>query len=191
VLCGCALFVFSFAFGRQRGVVWHVWRGWRLRAEQESQHLLRAAFEILENRGELPSGSRELKSSALVPLDVIGRLRKWSPAHTRRLAHRMAQAGLVVLDDSQRLQLTPRGFMQALSTVRDHRLLEKYMIEEAEAPIADADRAADYLEHDLKPEHLASLQQRLDEEAIAPVPPSPHQVDVDDEPTGKSSKSGS
>lgn len=178
VLSGCALFAFSFAFGLQGGVVWQVVRRQQLRREQEFQHLLRAAFEVLEDRGELPEPAVSLKSSRPIAIDTIRQLRGWRQRYTHQLAKQMARAGLVVLDRSEHLQLTPRGFLQALSTVRDHRLLEQYMIEEIAAPVGAADRGADYFEHGLLPEHLAWLEGSLATEGSRTLPPSPHQLNV-------------
>ncbi len=175
VLCGCALFVISFAFGRQRGVVWHTLRMWQLRIAQENQHILRAAYEILESCGGLPDDPDELKSSQPIPVQAVSSLRAWSNAKTQRLVRRLAQAGLVVCSGDE-IRLTPRGYLQALSAVREHRLIENYMIEEADAPIPVADRAADYVEHDLLPEHLEKLQRRLRQEQSERIPPSPHEL---------------
>ncbi len=178
VLSGCALFAFSFAFGLEGGVVWQVVRRQQLRREQEFQHLLRAAFEILEDSGELPEPTVSLKSSRPIAIEAIGQLRGWTQRDTRLLAQQMAKAGLVVLDRHMQLQLTPRGFLQALGTVRDHRLLEQYMIEEIAAPVGAADRGADYFEHGLLPEHLAWLEHSLTAEGVRALPPSPHQLNV-------------
>ncbi len=178
VLCGCALFAISFAFGTSRGVVWRSVRQWQLRRKQEFQHLLRAAFELLEQGGRLPEPRTDLRSTLPVGLSAISQLRGWSSRHTRRLAEQMAHQGLVILDGRESLQLTPSGFLESLSLVRDHRLLEKYMIEETAAAVLDADRGADYFEHDLLPEHLAKLEQSFVEEPSKSLPPNPHDVPI-------------
>ena len=77
------------------------------------------------------------------------------------------------MDGRQSIQLTPRGFLQALALVRDHRLLEQYMMTEAAAEVLQADRAADFLEHDLLPEHLAQLEQSFTPDSPN-LPPNPH-----------------
>ena len=174
VLCGCFLFAVSFAFGTRRGVVWRSLRQWSLRRQQETQHLLRATFEILEESQQLPEPNTQLRSTAPISIEQIAHLRGWSTGHTRRLADQSARQGLVILNDRQAIQLTPRGFLQSLALVRDHRLLEQYMMEEAAAEVLQADRAADFLEHDLLPEHLAQLEQSFTPESSPNVPPNPH-----------------
>jgi manganese/zinc/iron transport system permease protein len=178
VLCGCACFAVSFAFGRERGVIWYLLRMRQLRIEQEIQHFLRATYEVLESRNTLPSPNGDLKSSEAVGLSVLRSLRHWTIGRSRRLAWRLSKSGLVVTNGED-VQLTPRGYIQALALVRDHRLIENYMIEEAAAPVNVADRAADYLEHDLQPEHLDSLKRRVSLEQVDGVLPSPHELVID------------
>jgi manganese/zinc/iron transport system permease protein len=173
VLCSCAVFAISFAFGASHGVVWRSLRQWQLRRKQETQHLLRAAFEILEEKQQLPEPRGILRSSPPIDIQEIGRLRGWSQRRTRQLAEQLAGAGLVMVDSRHSLQLTPRGFLRAIALVRDHRLLEQYMIEEVAAEVFEADRAADLLEHDLLPEHLAQLEQSFTVESPN-LPPNPH-----------------
>jgi Mn-dependent DtxR family transcriptional regulator len=175
VLSGCALFVFSFAFGRQRGVVWRTTRLWQMRREQDYHHFLRAAYELLEVRNAIPSAVGELRSTEPLALRALASNRHWSPTRTRKLASRMAASQLVTISATdEAFRLTPRGILQALNSVRDHRLLELYMMKEASAHVIDADREADYLEHGLLPEHLAELYGALSAPAVGHIPPNPH-----------------
>lgn len=179
VLAACVLFAFSFAFGTQRGVVWRAVRFWQLRREHNFQHLLRAVYELLEDKGKLPTQPSELRSTEPLALAEVCRLRSWSEPWARGLAAKMAAADLVVLDGSNHIQLTPRGVLSALVSVRDHRLLEMYLVEQAEANVNEADREADYLEHALLPEHLAELSGVLDLDKVNPLPASPHHLGGD------------
>ena len=97
-----------------------------------------------------------------------------------KIASELDSRGLVVLRRNGDLQLTARGLVQAEEAVREHRLLEMYMMEQAEAEVAQADREADYLEHGLLPEHLAELGESVARSAPPPpVPPSPHPLKRD------------
>ncbi len=176
VLAACALFIVSFAFGNQRGVWWRLTRMWELRREQDEQHLLRAMVEHLEARSALPSLSGELKSSEAVELASLLQHRNWSWRRARRWAVRLSKKNLVVYSGGGTLQLTPRGLLRAVEYVREHRLLERYLMERASAHVAQADREADYLEHALLPEHLAELSNALREE-VPHLPPNPHPLD--------------
>ncbi|MCA9180535.1 MAG: metal ABC transporter permease [Planctomycetales bacterium] len=178
VLCGCFLFMISFVFGTQRGVLWRQTRIWALRREQDQQHFLRAAYEVLEARGAVPDNPAELRTSQAFPLTALQHRRDWSLGHIRRLARQLTAANLVVYSGEPTVQLTPRGLLQALASVRDHRLLEKYMLSETEAGVGEADREADYLEHGLQPEHLAELSGTLAPDPTKPVLPSPHGLEI-------------
>ncbi len=175
VLAACALFLLSFAFGRQRGVAWRLVRNYELRREQDMQHFLRAFYEILESKNNLPDLGSELKSSQPIFLSSVCQHRHWSAAKAQRIARRLHAQNVVILAGDGSLQLTPRGLLKALSFVRDHRLLEHYMMEQAAAHGAEADREADYLEHGLMPEHSAELAGSLPD-SIANPPPSPHEL---------------
>ncbi len=144
-----------------------------------------AFYELLETRGKLPTSTHELKSTARIPLHDVSRRRHWEDGRTKSVASKMAAAELVVLDGQSNIQLTPLGMLRAAETVRDHRLLEIYLLDRVEAGIAEADRAADYLEHDLKPEHLAELWSMAAQDEIERVPPSPHQLKAGELPADK------
>lgn len=176
VLAACALFMISFTFGKQRGVLWRLTRMWELRREQDVQHLLRAMVEHLESRATLPSLSGELKSSEPILLSSLLQSLRWSWLKMRRLAVQLSRQNLVVFAGDGTLQLTPRGLLLAVEYVREHRLLERYLMERAAAHVAEADREADYLEHALLPEHLAELASALHDQVLQ-LPPNPHARD--------------
>ncbi len=173
VLCACFFFVLSFVFGTQRGVLWNFLHQRQLSRQQEYQHLLRICYEGLEARGSLPSLSK-LSTSEAVPISEVAERRAWSRSFALKVARELDARGLVVLRRSGDLQLTARGMVQAEEAVREHRLLEMYMMEQAAADVGQADREADYLEHGLLPEHLAELGENRSVGAPPPVPPSPH-----------------
>ena len=178
VLTACSFFMISFVFGIKRGTLWRTLRVWQMRRDHDFLHVLRSIYELLEVRHALPDKvTGELRSTLAVTLQEVARQRGWHEAKVRQLAQRMAVSGLVVFDDEDRLQLTPRGILRALNSVRDHRLLELYMVEEAEADVSQADREADYLEHGLEPEHLAELAEKLDDSSASTPPPSLHDFD--------------
>ena len=188
VLCACGFFLISFVFGKQRGVLWDYLHQRRLARQQEYQHMLRICYEQLEAQGSLPqptkstSGKSNLAKSNVndvVPIREIAERRSWSHRFAMQIAYELDAKGLIVLRRSGDLQLTVRGLVQAEEAVREHRLLEMYMMEQAEADVGQADREADYLEHGLLPEHLAELGENIARGAPPPVPPSPHPLKPD------------
>ena len=125
---------------------------WTLRKEQDFQHFLRASFEVLEASDAVPTSVSELRATQPILLASICQRRGWTMLYGRILVRNMK--GLVVDAGSGAVKLTPRGILKAIAAVREHRLLERYMMDQAEAAVSEADREADYLEHGLQPEHL-------------------------------------
>lgn len=178
VLCACGFFLISFTFGAERGVLWTYLHQRSLRRQQEYMHLLRACYEQLEARRALPTSAKAI-STELLAISEIAAVRSWSRSFASKIARELDSRGLVVLRRNGDLHLTARGIVQAEEAVREHRLLEMYMMEQAEADVGQADREADYLEHGLLPEHLAELGESVARGTPPPVPPSPHPLKLD------------
>lgn len=171
VLVACGAFLLSFGFGRQRGLLWNWLRQRDLIRQSQYQHLLRFCYERLESQAEPP---RLQDANRTVPLAEVAAQRQWAPRVARRVALELESHGLIVLRNTNEVQLTARGIVEAEAAVRQHRLLELYMMEQTDADVGQADREADYLEHGLLPEHVAELQDKLSEQTRPAVPPSPH-----------------
>ncbi len=178
VLCGCGFFLLSFTFGIERGVLWTYVHQKNLRRRQEYLHMLRICYELLEARKALPT-SAKVNATELIAIQDVAEVRTWPLRFAFKIASELDSRGLVVLRRSGDLQLTARGVVQAEEAVREHRLLEMYMMEQAEADVGQADREADYLEHGLLPEHLAVLGESVARGTPPPVPPSPHPIKRD------------
>ena len=173
VLVACACFMFSFLFGRQRGVVWQLVRGWSLSRRQQQQHLLRSMYELLEFEGKLED-ARQTRASELLSIQTVASERHWSRAMVRTVANQLERLGLVALRPDANLQLTPRGLVVARRLVRQHRLLEIYFMDHAAISEGGADLGADYLEHSLAPEVLWELDGLRGDSDTGQVPASPH-----------------
>ncbi|RMF38014.1 MAG: iron ABC transporter, partial [Planctomycetota bacterium] len=176
VLVACGMFAISFVVGRQRGILWQWWRRQRIRIAYDEQHLLRAMYELLESRQALPARLTGLRSSPPISLATVAQYRHWSRWWTRWVAKRLEERGLAILEPGPTVALTPRGLISAARAVRNHRLLEIYLVDQAAARENEVDRAADYLEHGLVPELVAELSGQLPADDDAAVPPSPHQI---------------
>ena len=178
VLCGCGFFLLSFTFGAERGVLWTYLHQKNLRRQQEYLHMLRICYEHLESRRALPMSAKANKTE-FIAIREVAEVRSWSQRFASKLARELDARGLVMLRRNGDLQLTARGMIQAEEAVREHRLLEMYMMEQGEADVGQADREADYLEHGLLPEHLAELGESVARGTPPPVPPSPHPLKLD------------
>jgi manganese/zinc/iron transport system permease protein len=176
VLFACAAFLLSFAFGTQRGQLWAWLRSRRMQRTKEFKHMLRICYERLEAaNAKLGEGASPITN---VPIADVAEQRNWGRRFAMRVAMKLESEGMIVVRNSNELQLTPRGMALAEDAVREHRLLELYLMEQTMAEVGQADRDADYLEHGILPEHLAELGERLASNSPSPVPPSPHKLDA-------------
>lgn len=73
---------------------------------------------------------------------------------------KMQKQGLLGLQGRDVL-LTPKGERMALQVTRAHRLLERYLADEARMPLQDIHREAEQREHNLTPEQVDELEAAL------------------------------
>ena len=182
VLSGTALFLFSFCFGRQRGIIWK-WVAHRRLQHRIGRHdLLRACYELVESAHQSP----DLPDAVLIqqPIDVadLERMRAWSHARVLRLLANSEDKDVLKSQDGS-YRLTPAGAALARRAVRDHRLWEMYLITYAEIAPSHVDRDADQIEHVLDPEVIRELELRLSDEELSRMPASPHPLDANQEST--------
>lgn len=184
VLVACAFFTISFFYGRQRGFVWQLTRSWRLRRQQQQQHLLRSMYEILETQHKLED-LQSGRASPSLSTQSIAAQRGWTSLSTRHVARQLERMGLMTVRPDGQLQLTPRGLVVARRVVREHRLLERYFIDQTAVSEGEADRGADYLEHSLAPELLWELNSHFHDSDAESLPESPHPLRPPEKREGK------
>ena len=152
VIVTAVVFVISMIFGPARGVLPRCVRRWALQRKTGRQHLLRAAYEWLEAKGDADAAKAHP-----IPLDQLLRKRSWTPRRLHKLARRARRAGQVeILDGS--VELTERGRAEAARITRNHRLWEMYLITYADIAPSHVDRDADMIEHILNQEMIAELE---------------------------------
>jgi len=176
VLAGSALFVFSMAFGSSRGVVvrWLNRRAFENKVRR--QHLLRAAYELIETAEPRPAGER---SAPAIFVTALLAKRSWSAGRLRTEIARAGRAGLITSwPAGDKIKFTPDGFEEAAQLVRQHRMWELYLITHADIAPSHVDRDADAIEHVLGPEMIRELESLLDAGRALPVPLSPHLISV-------------
>jgi len=168
VLVAAAIFIISMFFGTARGVVPRLRDQARLKRRIGRQHLLRAAYEILEQQpGPL----------ANVPVDRASLFahRSWSPREFRRfLAHARAEDHLETATPDA-IRLSESGFGEAARMTRNHRLWELYLIRHADVAPSHVDRDADMVEHILGADLVRQLEDELGDIGNH-LPESPHAV---------------
>jgi len=171
VLVCASMFGVSLVLGPARGLLKRVRHRIRINRTVDRQHLLRALFELLENRAAaVDDGGRDLS----IDLEALVPRRSWSRRRLLR-AIRRAQRDELVEWVGDRLKLTRRGRIEAARLTRQHRLWELYLIHYADVAPARVDRDADAIEHVLEAEVVAELEALLAREQAA-IPASPHQL---------------
>lgn len=160
VLVAALVFVVSLVASPGRGVAAMWLRRARMRRKMGVQHVLRDAYESLEERGDFGREWDALALAGTARVDV-GSLR------------RAERAGLLERR-GERWALTPGGQREAAHLVRIHRLWETYLIEHADIAPDHVDRDADEIEHVLAPEVVRELEEKL--RLAGRMPRSPHPI---------------
>src|SRR5690606_13231168 len=174
VLCGTALFAFSLACGRKRGVIPAWLRRRRTQRDVGRLDLLRAIFEFQEHALAGPSSpDRQQLAATSFAAEELVPMRGWEPAVIERLLRTAQQDGLLEPSGAQ-WRLTPAGAEEAMRIVRNHRLWEMYLMQFADIPPSQVDRDADLSEHVLDPAIIAELERRL--QPAPEMPPSSHNL---------------
>jgi manganese/zinc/iron transport system permease protein len=180
VLVGAIFFALSMMFGRQRGVLIRLWGRRKLGRKVRRQHLLRAAYEILETEAVPPGRLEGNFATQSVALKALLKMRSWSLRELRHELQRAVRDGLIqVGPNGCDFYLTPTGFGEATRMVRNHRLWELYLITHADIAPSHVDRDADAIEHALGPDMVRKLESLLVHNGPqVSVPASPHALAV-------------
>ncbi len=156
VIMTSVVFLFSMFLAPRRGVIARYVRHRRLRGKVERQHVLRAAFEIQEDKSP---DAEQTSNLPFAKSDLLAK-RTWRPIHLDRILRRETRIGHLEERDDGTLQLSESGFGEAARITRNHRLWEIYLVTHADIAPSHVDRDADLIEHILG----ADLVHRLEEE---------------------------
>jgi manganese/zinc/iron transport system permease protein len=182
VLVGAMLFLLSLLFGIRRGIIIRWFRRRELARKVRRQHLLRAAYELMEGDAIVPDLETALAARP-IPISALLAMRSWSPRELRREIRRAVRADLVVVDSNDRVFLTADGYALAARVVRNHRLWELYLITHADIAPSHVDRDADAIEHVLGAGMIHTLELLLAQGRVqAAVPASPHPIELGSQP---------
>jgi manganese/zinc/iron transport system permease protein len=168
VLTAAAIFLFSMLFGSARGVVLKLLDQAKLQRRIGRQHLLRAAYEILETM-EQPVSNQP------IPRQRLLEHRSWSNAElSRLLAQARQEDHIEPVSNASLIHLSESGFGEASRITRNHRLWELYLITHADIAPSHVDRDADLVEHILGSEMVRALEAELKPRPV--IPSSPHRI---------------
>ncbi|MDP0489846.1 MAG: iron chelate uptake ABC transporter family permease subunit [Verrucomicrobiota bacterium JB023] len=179
VLVAAALFITSMLFAPARGILPRHLRHRKLRQKVHRQHVLRAAYEILEADAKDEQSDAANFHVANHPLSIEAVLRKrtWSPEQLRRTLRAEKALGHLELLPDRKILLSEAGFGEAARVTRNHRLWEAYLVTHADVAPSHVDRDADMVEHVLEADLVRELERVLrTNQSWIPIPPSPHEL---------------
>jgi manganese/zinc/iron transport system permease protein len=177
VLIAGLLFAVSLACGARRGTLWRWLEHVRLERQIARHDLLRAAYEIAEDRAA-PTRDDEHILQAAFERDEIAAARHWNRSQRDTLIHWAIDQDLLRFAGDRRLQLTSHGLTEARRLVRNHRLWELYLMRYADVAASHVDHTADLIEHVLDPEIIQELERTMQTRRETVLPESPHRIDV-------------
>ena len=159
VLGASLLFAGAFTLSPRHGVVPRVVRVWQRRRRTEAENLLRTMFIILERRG---TGDRRFGISDVAAARQEPR---HQVQHLWRLAARFRWVDPASPDP---MVLTDEGLEEARRVVRNHRLWELFLTQEAKLASDHVHADAEHIEHILPRDVLRRLEQMLDNPTADP-----------------------
>jgi manganese/zinc/iron transport system permease protein len=176
VLVAGAVFLVSMIFAPARGVLPRWLRHRNLRRKVNRQHLLRGAYEILEQEAR-SGGTDESIVNSPFSRNVLLSKRTWSSRGLWRIL--MTERAMGHIEDlgNGMLRLSEAGFGEAARITRNHRLWELYLVTHADIAPSHVDRDADMVEHVLEADLVRQLEEELRaRDTWTPVPASPHEI---------------
>lgn len=152
-LSGSAVFALSFLFAPHQGLVSKALRRINQRLQIRRENALKEAHKILERRGKR-SGGVEMG-------DLQGALRQGAKEFRDTIKRLVAAGEATLSEGGERLFMTPTGERRAAEIVRNHRLWELYLTDEANYDADHVHEDAEKIEHVLGPGAVRELERQL------------------------------
>jgi manganese/zinc/iron transport system permease protein len=161
VLTASAIFLAAFLLSPQHGLLPRLARLWSRRRRTQAENLLRSIYILMEKRGG-DAGDRRFG------VDDVAAIRQ-EPQHVVHRLRRLAESrGWLRRDSRDPMILTDEGLAEARRVVRNHRLWELFLTQEAHLAGDHVHRDAEHIEHVLPRDVLARLEQMLDHPTADP-----------------------
>ena len=153
VMGASLVFVLAFLFGPRHGVISRWWRRQSRSAQIQRENTLKAIYHVLEARDFEGEGVslRELAEKRRETIDEVRAQSKELKAHQMVTLH----------EEGDSVHLTPEGWQRACEIVRNHRLWELYLTNEASIAPDHVHDDAEVIEHVLGEETVRQLERTL------------------------------
>jgi manganese/zinc/iron transport system permease protein len=160
VLAAGLLFGGAFLLSPRHGLLPRLRRVWDRRRRTQAENLLRALYLIMEKR----AGGARVADAADRRFGVrdVAADRQVSPAVVHRYRKLAAARGWLRPDSADPMILTDDGLSEARRVVRNHRLWELFLTQEAKLAHDHVHADAEEIEHVLPRDVLARLEQMLE-----------------------------
>ena len=156
VLGASGVFAVAFFCGPRHGVMTRWWRHASRSKRVQRENTLKALFQVLERRDAEPEDSISLKELAERRRETLDEVSSQASA--------LKQHGLVTLhEEGNKILFTPSGWQLACTIVRNHRLWELYLTNEANIAPDHVHDDAEQIEHVLGDNVVRELERMLDD----------------------------
>ena len=163
VLAAGLLFAGAFLLSPRHGLLPRLMRLWERRRTTQAENLLRTLYILMEKRGPVgPASDRRFG------VHDVAAVRHESSGQVRRLWRLAAKRGWVDRGSVDPIILTDAGFEEARRVVRNHRLWELFLTQEAHLASDHVHADAEYIEHVLPRDVLRRLEQMLESPKLDP-----------------------
>jgi manganese/zinc/iron transport system permease protein len=166
VLAAAGLFALAFLLAPRHGVLPRARRVWERRRRTQAENLIRALYLIMEKRsagGQVPASADRRFGVRDVAAD-----RQVSPAVVRKYWRMGVRRGWLDPASQDPLVMTDVGLTEAKRVVRNHRLWELFLTQEANLASDHVHADAEEIEHVLPADVLKRLEQMLDHPTADP-----------------------
>jgi ABC-type Mn2+/Zn2+ transport system permease subunit/Mn-dependent DtxR family transcriptional regulator len=154
VLGATFVFVMAFLFGPRYGVLARWWRQLSRSAKFKRENTLKAIYHVLEAR-DFDGTKVSHRELAERRHETISEVRGQTQALKR---HKLA----ALHEDGESIRLTSEGWRRACEIVRNHRLWELYLTNEAQIAADHVHDDAELIEHVLGEETVRAIERTLD-----------------------------
>ncbi len=156
VLGASVLFALAFLFSPRHGVVPRWVRLWQRRRRTQAENLLRSIYILMEKRSDAGAADRRFG------VDDLAAIRHEPVLQIHKLRRLATGFDWVRRDSRDPMVLTDEGLSEARRVVRNHRLWELFLTQEANLASDHVHADAEHIEHVLPRDVLARLEQMLD-----------------------------
>lgn len=160
VLAASFVFTLAFLFGPRHGLLARWWRQRSRVRRVERENTLKSVFHVLEAHAFRLDGAA---------LPELAEKRGETLEEIRRRTDDLRRHGLATIDEvGEAIYLTPEGWSRAQAIVRNHRLWELYLTNEANIPADHVHEDAEEIEHVLGEKVVRELERGLDYATLDP-----------------------